>query len=205
MLADCFRFQTDLSSNSVRFAWAQQPIVHKFKVKLINLGSEQVFDVRTDGWSQEITSISLEAGSKYDIEVIPISYGKEGESLFLSESTYPKSPVENAAARRFDSTTIDIEVVYFGDVQVNSDFHLVTSLLQFLLYYLPTFETVTKSWEVLMLISCETIVDRIDYEKKKRCGPILWINIPCLTNFGYKKSLGNLWEDFLFQCARPCN
>ena len=113
-----FLLQTDLSSNSVRLTWSQQPIVHQFKVKLINFGLEKVFDVRRDGWSQELTSVSLEGGTQYDFEVIPVSYGLEGDSLVVQASTYPEAPVENRAARTFDSTSLDIEVNYIGIVEV---------------------------------------------------------------------------------------
>ena len=89
----------------------------------MNFGIEKVFDVRRDGWSQELTSVSLEGGTKYDFEVTPVSYGLEGDSLVLQASTYPEAPVENRDERRFDSTSLDIEVNYIGIVEVKNRRH----------------------------------------------------------------------------------
>ena len=97
--------------------------MHQFKVKLINFGQEKVFDVRRDGWSHELTSVSLEGGTTYDFEVTPVSYGLDGESLVMEASTYPEAPVENKDERRFDSTSLDIEVNYIGIVEVKKRRH----------------------------------------------------------------------------------
>ncbi|XP_075250731.1 uncharacterized protein LOC142342936 [Convolutriloba macropyga] len=106
----------DFSTTSIRLNWVQKTRVEHFKVKLLTLASEETFDVEAGGWSQELT-LTLEPGTKYDFEIIPVSHGKEGESLLLSESTYPESPVENATARSFSATALDMDLSYVGTVE----------------------------------------------------------------------------------------
>ncbi|XP_075249917.1 receptor-type tyrosine-protein phosphatase eta-like [Convolutriloba macropyga] len=103
--------------DSIRFTWIQRGTVHQFKVKLITLGTEELFDLEAGGWSRELRMLSLEPGTSYDIEVIPISYGKEGESLTLSEYTLLSAIIENRAARRIESTELDLQLSYDGTVE----------------------------------------------------------------------------------------
>ena len=104
-----------MSSRALQFIRGQEGHVEQYRVELLDFGTTSFMNVVSDGWDQTV-GIPLVPGELYRFKLTPISNGKSGESVSMSDSTYPAPPV--VGSRTFTKNSIQFDLSYEGTVEV---------------------------------------------------------------------------------------